>query len=156
MTTEQDAQVLQLARILIKQFEGCKLEAYQDQRGVWTIGFGQTGPNIKQGLTWTQAQADQALEQTMSFLWKRLDHALGRDLLPQQAAAVLSLGYNIGIGALERSEMWKMLQDGQTGPAAERFTSFDKIRLPSGLLQTDVGLLNRRKAERALFVSSLA
>lgn len=155
MTTEQDAQVLQLSRLIIAQFEGCKLEAYQDQRGIWTIGFGQTGPTIKQGLTWTQQQADDALDQTLSFLWKRLDHALGRDLLPQQAAAVLSLAYNCGLGALERSEMWKMLQDGQTLPAADRFTSFDKIRLPSGLLQTDVGLLNRRKAERALFLSTL-
>ncbi len=25
---------------LIKNYEGCKLEAYQDSVGVWTIGFG--------------------------------------------------------------------------------------------------------------------
>ena len=155
MTTQQDAQVLQLARLLIKQWEGCKLEAYQDQRGTWTIGFGQTGPGIKQGLTWTQQQADDALEQTLSFLWKRLDHALGRDLLPQQAAAILSLAYNCGFMTVERSELWSLLQSGQTGPAAQHIERFDKIRLPSGLLQVDAGLLNRRKAERALFESVL-
>jgi GH24 family phage-related lysozyme (muramidase) len=29
---------------LIKQFEGCKLTAYQDSVGVWTIGYGWTQP----------------------------------------------------------------------------------------------------------------
>ena len=27
---------------LIKRFEGCRLKAYQDSVGVWTIGYGQT------------------------------------------------------------------------------------------------------------------
>ena len=25
---------------LIKQFEGCRLESYQDGAGIWTIGYG--------------------------------------------------------------------------------------------------------------------
>ena len=28
---------------LIKQFEGCRLTAYKDSVGVWTIGYGHTG-----------------------------------------------------------------------------------------------------------------
>jgi len=31
---------------LTEQFEGCKLTAYQDQVGVWTIGYGHTGPEV--------------------------------------------------------------------------------------------------------------
>ena len=46
---------------LLKQFEGCNLTAYQDQRGVWTIGYGHTGPEVKEGLVSTQAQADAQL-----------------------------------------------------------------------------------------------
>lgn len=41
--------------------EGCKLKAYLDTRGVWTIGYGQTGPDIHQGVVWAQAHADAAL-----------------------------------------------------------------------------------------------
>ena len=33
---------------LIKKFEGCELEAYQDAVGVWTIGYGHT-KNVQEG-----------------------------------------------------------------------------------------------------------
>ena len=46
---------------LIKKFEGLRLTAYQDMVGVWTIGYGHTGPDVKPGLTITQQQADQLL-----------------------------------------------------------------------------------------------
>ena len=42
---------------LIKQFEGCRLSAYQCAAGVWTIGYGHTA-GVKKGMTITQAQAD--------------------------------------------------------------------------------------------------
>src|SRR5882757_9706835 len=40
-----------------KQFEGCLLTAYQDQVGVWTIGYGHTGTDVKEELTVTDDQA---------------------------------------------------------------------------------------------------
>ena len=53
---------------LIKRFEGCKLKAYKDSVGVWTIGYGTTsadesitGTSIYEGLTITQATADEWL-----------------------------------------------------------------------------------------------
>ena len=42
---------------LIKQYEGCRLSAYQCAAGVWTIGYGHTA-GVKKGMTITQAQAD--------------------------------------------------------------------------------------------------
>ena len=48
---------------LTAQFEGCSLAAYQDQVGVWTIGYGHTGPDVKPGLTITGAQAQDLLAQ---------------------------------------------------------------------------------------------
>nr|WP_205208480.1 hypothetical protein [Chromobacterium haemolyticum] len=41
---------------LIQQFEGLRLKAYQDAVGVWTIGYGHTGPDVTPGLVITQAQ----------------------------------------------------------------------------------------------------
>lgn len=46
----------------LQRDEGCRLTAYRDTVGVWTIGYGHTGPEVRQGLTWTQAQADQQLD----------------------------------------------------------------------------------------------
>lgn len=43
---------------LVEKFEGCKLKAYTCPAGVWTIGFGATGRDIKKGVEWTQKQAD--------------------------------------------------------------------------------------------------
>ena len=38
---------------LIKRFEGCRLKAYLCPAGVWTIGWGSTGPGIVKGVVWT-------------------------------------------------------------------------------------------------------
>src|ERR1700757_2265582 len=46
---------------LTEQFEGCRLVAYQDQVGVWTIGYGHTGSGVVSGLTITQDQAEDLL-----------------------------------------------------------------------------------------------
>ena len=46
---------------LVKEFEGCRLEAYPDPGSGGdpiTIGWGATGPGIRMGVTWTQQQAD--------------------------------------------------------------------------------------------------
>ncbi len=47
---------------LVKDFEGLRLTAYQDSVGVWTIGYGHTGPEVKPGMTISQAQADNYLQ----------------------------------------------------------------------------------------------
>src|SRR5258708_32540921 len=51
---------------LTKNFESCVLTAYADQGGVWTIGYGHTGPGVHAGMTITQAQADIFLESDVS------------------------------------------------------------------------------------------
>jgi len=53
-----------LNKILIdhlKQFEGCKLTAYKCPAGIWTVGWGATGKDIKEGTTWTDEQAEKDL-----------------------------------------------------------------------------------------------
>ena len=47
---------------LTKAGEGLRLESYQDSGGVWTIGYGHTGPEVHEGLVWTQEQAEEALK----------------------------------------------------------------------------------------------
>jgi lysozyme len=45
---------------LLKPFEGCRLEAYPDTGGVWTIDYGHID-GVVEGMTISQAQADQLL-----------------------------------------------------------------------------------------------
>ena len=54
---------------LIKSFEGCRLTAYKDSVGIWTIGYGTTnadraitGTAIVSGLKINQATADEWLK----------------------------------------------------------------------------------------------
>lgn len=42
----------------LRRHEGCRLKAYKDTVGVWTIGYGHTGPEVKEGLEISQEQAD--------------------------------------------------------------------------------------------------
>ena len=57
---------------LIKSFEGCRLTAYKDSVGVWTIGYGTTsadkaitGTAIVSGLKISQATADEWLKKNI-------------------------------------------------------------------------------------------
>ena len=45
----------------LKRDEGCRLTAYKDGGGVWTIGFGHTGAGVAAHLCWTQGEAEAAL-----------------------------------------------------------------------------------------------
>ena len=42
----------------IKTFEGLRLQAYSDDGGTWTIGYGSTGDHIHAGLVWSLAYAE--------------------------------------------------------------------------------------------------
>ena len=66
------AKVSQIGINLIKEFEGCRLTAYQDEVGVWTIGYGITnadksitGTTVKSGLKISQATAEKWLEESL-------------------------------------------------------------------------------------------
>ena len=52
---------------LIKQFEGCRLAAYQCSAGAWTIGYGHTA-GVHKGMKITQAQADEYLKQDIATI----------------------------------------------------------------------------------------
>lgn len=91
-----------LAGCLIACFEGCRLEAYQDIRGIWTVGFGHTGEiwpgqPVGKGTTITMEEALELLEQDSKPLLRTV---LDKPVL--EAAALVSFGYNCGLGALQR------------------------------------------------------
>lgn len=130
---------------LIKRFEGCRLSAYKDWVGVLTIGYGHTGPDVKPGLTWTQAQADAELENDVGH-FQHVVEAVCPGLNPNQLSACVSLAYNIGLHAFTGSTLVKDIQTGNLRSAAAEFLRWDKA---GG--QPSTILANRRRAEAALF-----
>lgn len=137
-------------RAIVREFEGCRLEAYKCPAGVWTIGWGHAGPDVQPGLVWTQQQADVALDAELSNF-----RAAAAKLLPMlprwpahQQAALASFTYNVGTGALEESTLRKRLLAGEdpTTVVREELPRWNKGG--SGVLE---GLVRRRAAEVALF-----
>lgn len=132
---------------LIKQFEGCRLQSYQDQRGIWTIGYGATGYNIVQGTVWTQEQADYDLKYRLDAIGRIICKCVVPPLTQNQLDALCSLAYNIGQGAFRGSTLLKCLNTREWDKAADEFLKWDKV---NGV--DNPGLLRRRQAERALFL----
>jgi len=137
-------------RTLIESFEGCELTAYQDQRGIWTIGFGHTGAEVVSGLVCTQEQADVWLAQDLLMTETAIEHLLPVDLAltQNQFDALVSLVYNIGSGDFQISTVRRKLS--QTPPdyqgASQAFGMWCKT---NGVVNP--GLVRRRAAEMALF-----
>ena len=134
---------------LIKRFEGCRLKAYPDPATgaePWTIGWGHT-KGVKQGDTCTQEQADAWLrEEATEYSIQVLKLVKGR-VTQNQLDALTSFAYNVGIGALAKSTLLRLLNEGKTQEAAEQFSRWNKA---AGKVMA--GLSKRREAERRLFL----
>ena len=80
---------------IIKFFEDCKLESYQDSAGVWTIGWGST-KNVKAGMKITQEEADKRLEEDLKDAEDRVRKALPNIYFSKnELEALISLAYNL-------------------------------------------------------------
>lgn len=137
---------------IIKEFEGLRLKAYKCPAGIWTVGYGSTGPNIKQGTVWTveQAEADLARRLTEEFV-PGVQAAVKVKISNNQLCALVSLAYNIGIAALAKSSIMKCLNAGDAAAASKHFADWNKARV-NGVLTVLPGLERRRLAEFKLFI----
>jgi len=139
-----------VASDFIKQHEGCRLSAYQDQGNVWTIGYGSTGSDIKSGVIWTQEQADARLASDIASFDVGLGKILKRNLSDKSRAALLSFVYNLGLGALSSSHLLQCINAGDDIGAAKAFLVWDHVGN-----QEVKGLLIRRLEEAALYLRGL-
>ena len=136
-----------LAAELFKPFETCELEAYLCPAGVWTIGWGHTGPDVHPGLVISQDEADSLLVIDLHKAVEGVDAVIKVDLSPRQAGALISLTYNIGVEAFRDSTLLKLLNIGNYDGAALQFARWNKSK---GKVLN--GLIRRRAAEAKMFV----
>lgn len=138
-------EVLELLSPLVKQYEGCRLDTYQDPNGNWTQGWGHKIPASR--LPCTQNEADAWLEQDLDLAYNELLHSVpGIDTESAgRLAALTDFVYNLGIGTFDKST----LHSAVTGRAWQAV----KIQLAlwvhaGGKVQQ--GLVRRRQAEIVL------
>jgi GH24 family phage-related lysozyme (muramidase) len=151
---ELKADWLPAALKVIKEFEGCHLQAYLCPAGVPTIGWGSTSINgkaVQMGQAITQAQADAQLGADLQRFYDALVQAMLAVATwpPNRVAALVSWVYNVGIGAMQDSTLRRRIATGEDPAvvvAAElpRWNKAGDKELP--------GLTRRRAAEVALFV----
>lgn len=147
---------IDVACTLAKPFESCRLTSYQDPAGIWTIGWGSTfyrnGYPVKEGQTISQGVADGLLAWGMTAAANGVLPLVSGGSINQQAA-MIDLAYNIGLAAFRSSSVLRLFLAGDIYGAADAFLMWDKAHVDGQLVELD-GLLRRRQAERALFLSA--
>lgn len=130
---------------LIAHFEDCKLEAYDDGGGVWTIGYGHT-KGVKPGDKITPMQAVQFLQEDMAGAVGDVNRYVIAPLSQSMFDALVSLVFNIGATEFAESTILKLLNSRQYHLAACEFGRWHK---DNG--KRLWGLSRRRAAEQVLF-----
>lgn len=132
---------------LIKRFEGVRLKAYKPvpTEQHWTIGYGHYGPDVKQGMTITQSQAESMLVKDLArfeaYVNDKAYVPVTDQLTQNQFDALVSFAFNCGQGNL------KKLCAGRTlAQITQKLPEYNKA---GGKVLN--GLVTRRAAEQALF-----
>lgn len=137
---------------LIKEFEGCRLKAYQDSVGVWTIGYGWTQPvdgrKIGPGMVIDQATADRLLKCGLVQYEQGVNQLVKVIISQGQFDALVSFAYNLGLRSLSTSTLLRKLNAGDKQGAANEFGKW----VNAGGVRLN-GLVKRREAERKMFLS---
>tara|TARA_R100000951_G_scaffold99275_1_gene89556 strand:- start:1455 stop:1892 length:438 start_codon:yes stop_codon:yes gene_type:complete len=130
---------------LIKHFEGCRLEAYEDAVGVPTIAYGRI-KDVKMGDSCTQAQAEAWLDEELHEYEGYINDAVTVALTQNQFDSLVSWVYNLGPSNLKSSTMLKVLNKEQYADVPEQIQRWNKAG--GKVLE---GLTKRRNAEALLF-----
>ncbi|MEY2942285.1 MAG: hypothetical protein RLY97_299 [Pseudomonadota bacterium] len=144
---------------LIKSYEGLAkkrkdgtITAYPDPASggdPWTIGWGSTGKDIKQGLIWTVEQCQERFLTDGQKFVDGVAKAVGSAKTSQnQFDALISLTYNIGLGNLAKSTLLKKHNAGDYAGAGAEFAKWNKA---AGKVMD--GLSKRRAAEAKLYAT---
>lgn len=149
----------------IASFEGFRARPYKDSAGVWTQGYGHT-KGVKgtspictrnRAMQWMTQDVREAADQ-VDYWWnrRRREKGLpGNQLEQHRFDALVSFTYNLGIGNLLSSTLFrKLVQDPSDKEAPKEFLRWDKARNPAtGNLAVLPGLRGRRRAEMTLYTT---
>jgi lysozyme len=149
---------------LIKHWEGVRYRPYICSARLHTVGVGHVLYPDQGALPLDQRDAFQLkLEDNRTFSKEEVDGILSADLqrfeagitklfpvvlTPGQNDALVSFGFNLGLGGVQRSTLRQKVLRGEIEEAADEFLKFTK-----GGGKVLPGLVKRRQDERSLFLS---
>jgi len=134
---------------LIKKFEGLRLTSYQCEAGVWTIGYGSTGPDVGPNLTITEPEADALLRADVARFESYVNEQLKVPVNQNEFDALVSFTFNVGGYAFKSSTLLALLNDNtDRAIVAAEFLRWTKVRS-----KVSEGLRIRREQEKALFLT---
>jgi len=132
----------------ITKEEGVRYRAYQDSKGLWTIGVGHliksNEPHLMKA-TLTQEDVDKLLESDLKWCDEAVANSVRVPLTQPQYDALYSLCFNIGETQFKKSTVVKRLNVNDYAGAADAILMWNKPAV----------LENRRKRERALFLTGI-
>ena len=136
---------------LIKEYEGCKLEAYQCSARVWTIGYGHTGADTAKGRVITLEEAEALLKKDLAVYEGAVRTALPNKLRQNQFDALVAFCYNVGVNAFMGSTLARLAGINPDNPYIR--AEFMKWINAGG--KPSEGLRRRRAAEAKMYFDNL-
>jgi lysozyme len=138
---------------LIMAFEGFSPTVYICSAGYPTIGYGHAIFNAEEEARFraapiTKQDAAQLLEEDTTSAVRSVNRLTKVPLTQNQFDALVSFVFNLGAGAYQRSTMRALLNRSEYYLAAQEYPKWSKA---GGRIVA--GLLRRRKAEQALFLT---
>ena len=131
----------------ITKEEGSRNKAYQDSKGLWTIGVGHLIKEDEQYLltaTLTNDQVEDLLRKDLKWCSEAVETSVKAPLEQHQFDALYSLCFNIGGTNFAKSTVVKKINENDMQGAADAILNWNKPEV----------LINRRKRERALFLGA--
>lgn len=134
----------------VKECEGLRTEAYRCPGGVWTVGYGHTGSDVRAGTKVTPEEASRLLHDDLQRTGNAIMALAKRNscqLTQPQTDALTSLAFNIGVNALSNSTLWKKACANPLDPSIEH--EFNRwVHSKGKKLQ---GLIKRRQREYEMY-----
>lgn len=127
----------------LKQFEGCRLTAYQDSAKVWTIGYGHT-KGVKPGDKITEYQAEQFLREDLQRFEEIANKVKMISSRQGKFDAVLDFIYNCGAANFASSTLKKYIEANKpTWEIQKQFLRWTKVKRNGEYVELG-GLVTRR------------
>ena len=132
----------------IKRYQGLSLEQYQDEEGLWVIGYGHLIRGHERFETSiTLRQAEMLFQQDVADYQHLLHQCLQVPVSQRQFDALLSLAFSLGPEALQQSPILHSINQGQFADAVAGWQREGKRRS---------SLAAERQAEAELFQADIA
>lgn len=133
---------------LIRKFEGLRQTAYYCPAGKLTIGYGHTGADVFVGQHITPEKAEELLKKDIEKFEAVINQCVEVEITQSMYDALVSFTFNLGIVKFKKSTLLRLLNRGDYRGAAEQFDRWIYVNN-----RVSNGLIKRRAAEKALFLS---